>query len=89
MVQLSDDCFAHGGRLMRTDEALAMLAERLDRVTDTQKLPLYAAIGRILSEDHGATVSRAQKPTFTRPAPAEVFDEVVARSDAVVEALAD
>lgn len=51
MVQLTDDCFAHGGRLMRTDEALAMLAERLDRVTDTQKVPLYAAIGRILAED--------------------------------------
>ena len=26
MAQLSDDCFAHGGRLMTTEEALTRLA---------------------------------------------------------------
>ena len=29
MAQLSDDCFAHGGRLMLTAEALALLDERI------------------------------------------------------------
>ena len=32
MVQLSDDCFAFGGDLMLTDEALAILDERLSPV---------------------------------------------------------
>jgi len=44
---------------------------------------------RLLADEHGATVSRAQKPTFTRPAPTEVSDDVIARSDAIIEALAD
>lgn len=44
---------------------------------------------RVLTADHAATVARAHKPTFTRPAPAEVADAVIGSSDAVVEALAD
>ena len=51
MAQLSDDCFAHGGRLMSRDEALALLAERVTRVTDDQPLPLPECLGHILSED--------------------------------------
>ena len=34
MAQLSDDCFAFGGRLMRVDEALKLLGERIVPVTD-------------------------------------------------------
>jgi hypothetical protein len=44
---------------------------------------------RVLVEDHGATVSRAAKPTFTRPAPVDLIEQVVAESDGVIEALAD
>ncbi len=51
MAQLSDDCFAHGGRLMSRDEALALLAERITRVTDDQMLPLPECLGHILSEE--------------------------------------
>ncbi|WP_282607667.1 gephyrin-like molybdotransferase Glp [Pelagibius sp. Alg239-R121] len=51
MAQLSDDCFAHGGRLMRTDEALALLAEKLDSVTSPESLATTDALGRILLED--------------------------------------
>jgi len=51
MAQLSDDCFAFGGRLMRTDEALARLAETLGRVTEAEPVPLAAALGRILAEN--------------------------------------
>ncbi len=50
MAQLSDDCFAHGGRLLETSEALAMLAERLDRVTEDESVSVNQALGRILSE---------------------------------------
>ena len=46
---------------------------------------------RILKERHGvAHVVRAMKPTFTKPAPAEVIDQLVkANCAGVIEALAD
>ena len=54
MAQLSDDCFAHGGRLMTTAEALALLAERVGPVTEAEEVPLGQALGRILVEDLAA-----------------------------------
>ena len=51
MVQLTDDCFAHGGRLMTTAEALALLAEKLETVSDSEGVALPEAFGRILAED--------------------------------------
>jgi hypothetical protein len=46
---------------------------------------------RMLKERHGvARVVRATKPTFTKPAPAAVIEQLIAaRCDAVIEALAD
>ena len=51
MAQLSDDCFANGGTLMRLDEALALLAERIVPVVDAADLPIGEAAGRILAQD--------------------------------------
>lgn len=51
MAQLSDDCFAFGGTLMTTAEALAELAARIVPVTETETVPLKQALGRILAED--------------------------------------
>lgn len=51
MAQLTDDCFANGGALMRLDEALAILADRTQWVTGTETVPLRSAAGRILAED--------------------------------------
>lgn len=50
-MQLSDDCFATGDRPMTTAEALALLAERITPVGAAERLPLRAAVGRILAED--------------------------------------
>ena len=47
------------------------------------------ALETVLTTDHGAIVERKQKPTFTRPAPADLVDEITEVSDAVIEALAD
>ena len=46
---------------------------------------------RLLKQNHGvAHVVRATKPTFTKPAPAAVIEQLIAaRCDAVIEALAD
>ena len=51
MAQLSDDCFAHGGRLMTTAEALALLAEKVTPVTEAEQVALDHALGRILAEN--------------------------------------
>ena len=37
----------------------------------------------------GATVKRFSKPTFTKPAPADLKFEIASTCDAVIEALAD
>ena len=37
----------------------------------------------------GATTLRYRKPTFTKPAPADLRGEIAAKCDAVIEALAD
>lgn len=49
MAQLSDDCFAHGGALMRLDAALAELSQRLVPIAATETLPLAQCRGRILA----------------------------------------
>lgn len=40
-------------------------------------------------EECGFSVERAAKPTFTKPAPADLRREIAERVDGVVEALAD
>jgi hypothetical protein len=42
-----------------------------------------------LLRERGHDVLREAKPTFTKPAPADLRREIAARCDAVIEALAD
>lgn len=51
MAQLTDDCFAHGGQLMSTAEALALLRDTLGPVCDAERLALTDGLGRVLAED--------------------------------------
>ena len=51
MAQLTDDCFAFDGPLMRVDAALALLGERVAAVAEVETLALRAAAGRLLAED--------------------------------------
>lgn len=51
MAQLSDDCFAEGGRLMRLDEALALVDGRAATVVEAETIPLADALGRVLAAD--------------------------------------
>ena len=39
--------------------------------------------------EHGATVKRYAKPTFTKPAPVDLRHEIAAECHVVIEALAD
>ncbi|WP_417517586.1 gephyrin-like molybdotransferase Glp [Minwuia sp.] len=51
MSQITDDCFAFGGPLMRADEALAIIVERTPAVTSIESLGLSEAQGFVLSSD--------------------------------------
>jgi hypothetical protein len=39
--------------------------------------------------EHGARTTRFHKPTFSRPAPAELIEQIALHSDLAVEGLAD
>ncbi|WP_372424787.1 molybdopterin molybdotransferase MoeA [Salinarimonas chemoclinalis] len=56
MAQLSDDCFAFGGALMRVDEARALIAARLAPVTRVERVALAEADGRVLADDVSAPI---------------------------------
>lgn len=49
MAQLSDDCFAFGGKLLAVDEALATVSQRLDCLVGTEPVDLSRALDRILA----------------------------------------
>ena len=51
MAQLTDDCFAFGGTLMRIEEAVARIGERFPVIAGTETVPLHAADGRIAAQD--------------------------------------
>jgi molybdopterin molybdotransferase len=61
MAQLSDDCFAFGGRLIPLDEALALIAERFTPVAGVEHVALGEADRRVLADDvvAGFAVPRA------------------------------
>ncbi len=58
-------------------------------ISKPKSAEFLAALEQVLRDRYGAQVRQAQKPTFTRPAPASIIEEVIGSSDAVVEALAD
>ena len=51
MAQLSDDCFAFGGKLLTLDAALSLIRSETRPVTGTEQLTLAEADGRILAVD--------------------------------------
>lgn len=67
MAQLTDDCFAQGGPLMRVDEARNLLAGSITTVTDSETVSLTEALGRILAED-------ITSPVDIPPAPNSAVD---------------
>lgn len=65
MAQLSDDCFAFGGPLLRVDDAVALVRERLAPVAGVAELPLLAGLGEVLAED---VVAPIDVPAFDNSA---------------------
>jgi molybdopterin molybdotransferase len=57
MAQLTDDCFAFSGPLLRLDDMERLIGERIVPVAETEKVPLHGARGRVLSNDVQAPVN--------------------------------
>ena len=81
MAQLSDDCFAHGGRLMRVDEALAGLRERVSPVAVAQTVRLPDALGRVLLEDVVSPIDVPQHGNSAVDGYAVFFDDLNAEQE--------
>jgi molybdopterin molybdotransferase len=65
MAQLSDDCFAFGGPMMSVDEAVGLIAARVNAVADIETVALVDADGRVLARDVAAPLPL---PPFTNSA---------------------
>ncbi len=56
MAQLSDDCFAFGGKLLTLDAAVALIRAETRPVTGVEQVALVQADGRILAADVAAPI---------------------------------
>src|SRR5262245_8809342 len=81
MAQLSDDCFAFGGELMRADAALAILAGRIACVVGAETLPLRACRGRILAAGLVATRDVPPHDNAAVDGYAVAFDDLAAAGE--------
>ena len=57
MAQLSDDCFAFGGKLLAVEAAAALIADRVPPLQGAVPVALRAALGRVLAEDLRAPIA--------------------------------
>jgi molybdopterin molybdotransferase len=56
MAQLTDDCFAFSGPLLRLDDMERLIAERIAAVAETERVPLHGARSRVVTGDVKAPV---------------------------------
>jgi molybdopterin molybdotransferase len=56
MAQLTDDCFAFSGPLLRLEEMERLIAERITPVSETERVRLHGARGRAAAADVRAPV---------------------------------
>jgi molybdopterin molybdotransferase len=85
MAQLSDDCFAGGGPLMRADEALAQILARLVTVTESETVPLERAVDRILAEPVISTIDVPSHDNSAVDGYAVWFDDLDAQGETRLE----
>jgi molybdopterin molybdotransferase len=81
MAQLSDDCFAGGGPLMRAGEALAQILARLVTVTASETVPLDRAVDRILAEPVISTIDVPSHDNSAVDGYAVWFDDLDAQGE--------
>ena len=56
MAQLTDDCFAFSGPLLRLEDMERLIGERIAPVAETERVPLHGARSRVVAADVKAPV---------------------------------
>ena len=57
MAQLSDDCFAFSGPLLRLDDMERLINERILPIAETERVSLHGARGRVVAHDISAPIN--------------------------------
>ena len=68
MAQLTDDCFAFSGPLLRLDDMERLIGERVTPVAEIERVPLHGARGRVVADDVKAPVDLVLVEGFKRDA---------------------
>jgi molybdopterin molybdotransferase len=84
MAQLSDDCFAFGGRLIPLHDAERLLRERFAQVVGAEHVSLGEAGGRVLAEDLAAPISVPRETNSAVDGYAVHFDDLSTVDDTVL-----
>jgi molybdopterin molybdotransferase len=84
MAQLTDDCFAFGGRLIALPEALALVAERFGCVARAETVELGAADGGVLAENITAGHDVPREDNSAVDGYAVHFDDLAAEHETVL-----
>ena len=89
LVSPFDDAVVEPRALAPRPATLAGKRVTLLSISKPKSAEFLNELERLLVTRYGATVTRASKPTFTKPASRELIEQVAGGADAVVEALAD
>lgn len=91
MTLLLDPTSEHHPATRRRAPRLASLEGRTIGLLDIAKARGDVFLDRLEEKlaERGAKILRFEKPTFTKPAPVDLRQEIARRCDAVIEALAD
>ncbi len=84
MSQLTDDCFAFGGKLIPVADALARFREILVPVVEPETVPLADALGRVLAADVVADRSVPPHDNSAVDGFAVYFDDLADGADTVL-----
>ena len=60
MAQLTDDCFAFSGPLLRLDEMERLIGERIAPVVEIERVPLRGARGRVTADELDTMMKNGQ-----------------------------
>jgi molybdopterin molybdotransferase len=76
MAQLTDDCFAFGGKLIALPQALELVAARYRCVAEAETVATMAADGRVLAADLAAPISVPREDNSAVDGYAVHFDDL-------------
>jgi molybdopterin molybdotransferase len=84
MAQLTNDCFAFGGRLITVQEALALIAQNFACIAEPEAVALAEADGRVLAQDVVASLDVPRDDNSAVDGYAVHFDDLMPDRDTIL-----